>query len=197
MKLLYARPSPFARKVRVLIHEQDLQERVEEIVTAPYDSPPELIAVNPTSKVPALQLDDGVVLTESNLIAAYLDGVSTHATLLPKPLATRALQCWGRAEGLTMAAWSIVVEVRRDTALQSASWKERQRLAVKRTLDALEADAHDLSGALHYAHIVLGVALGYLDFRLPEESWRAGHPHLADWYATFSQRPSMSATAPN
>jgi glutathione S-transferase len=197
MKLLYARPSPFARKVRVLIHERDLQNQVEEIATAPYDSPPELIAVNPASKVPALQLNDGSVLIESNLIATYLDHAGAHPPLLPRPLAVRALQCWGRAEGLTMAAWLIVVEGRRDNALQSASWKERQRLAISRTLDALEADAHDLPGALHYAHIVLGVALGYIDFRLPEESWRAVHPRLADWYATFSQRPSMLATTPN
>jgi len=47
-----------------------------------------------------------------------------------------------------------------------------------------------------YAHIVLGVALGCLDSRLSSIDWRGGQPRLAQWYATFAQRDSMRATAP-
>jgi len=83
MKLYYAKPSPYARRVRVLLRERGLLSRLDEIATAPWDSPAELLAVNPMSKVPALVLDDGTTLTESALIATHLDGMGDAAPLLP------------------------------------------------------------------------------------------------------------------
>ena len=41
-----------------------------------------------------------------------------------------------------------------------------------------------------------GVALGYIDFRFPELTWREGHPKIAVWHATFEVRPSAQANAP-
>ena len=73
MKLYYAKPSPFARRVRVLLRERELLSCIDEIATGPSDSPAELLAVNPASKVPTLVLDDGTTLTESALIATHLD----------------------------------------------------------------------------------------------------------------------------
>ena len=71
-----------------------------------------------------------------------------------------------------------------------------QSNAINRGLVALEAVA-PLPPAPSYAHIVLGVALGYLDFRLSSIDWRSGQPRLAQWYATFAQRDAMRATAPD
>jgi glutathione S-transferase len=197
MKLFYAKPSPFARKVRVLIRERNLQNTIQEIETAPFDSTDELLAVNPASKVPALQLSDGTVLIESNLIVAHLDRQGDPAPLLPDANAVLTLQCWGRAEALNMAAWMTVIEGRRDIPLRSAAWVMRQQQAMARTLDALESDAADLSNSPNYAHITLGVALGFIDFRLSGTTWRTGHPRLAAWHDEFSQRPSMLTTAPS
>jgi glutathione S-transferase len=39
-------------------------------------------------------------------------------------------------------------------------------------------------------------ALGYIDFRLTDLDWKGSHPKLSDWYARFSEYPSMKATAP-
>jgi glutathione S-transferase len=83
MKLYHAKPSPFARRVRVLLRERGLLSRIDEIATAPWDSPAELLAVNPASKVPTLVLDDGITLKESALIATHLDGLGDAAPLLP------------------------------------------------------------------------------------------------------------------
>ena len=195
MKLYYAKPSPFARRVRVLVRERGLLSSIDEIATAPWDSPAELLAVNPTSKVPALVLDDGTTLSESALIAAHIDGLGDHAPLLPGAGVTHLLHTWGLAEGLTAASWLTVVEGRRDEAQRSPAWLARQRDAIDRCLVALEAVA-PLPPAPSYAHIVLGVALGYLDFRLSSIDWRSGQPRLADWYATFAHRVAMRATAP-
>src|SRR5450432_1090811 len=119
MKLYYAKLSPYARRVRVLLRERGLLSRIDEIATAPWDSPAEFLAVNPTSKVPALMLDDGTTLTESALIATHLDGLGDVAPLLPGAVMTRLLHAWGLAEGLTAAAWLVVVEARRDEAQRS------------------------------------------------------------------------------
>ena len=196
MQLLYAKPSPFARKARVLLRERGLQDRILEVPVAPYESPTELIAANPASKVPALRLDDGKVIIESNLIAAHLDSLGSHPALVPLGQHAAQLQCWGRAEALTAAALTIVLEGRRDAALRSEAWVARQNAAIERTLAALELGHGDLASPLGYAHIVLGAALGFLDFRLPVIAWRDAQPRLATWFAEFSQRPSMLATAP-
>ncbi len=196
MKIYYAKPSPYSRRVRVLLRERGLLSRIDEIAAAPWDSSAEFLAVNPMSKVPALVLDDGSILTESALIAAHLDGVGQAEPLLPSAAMTNLLHTWGLAEGLTAAAWLVVVEARRDEMQRSSSWLARQRDAIDRCLVALEAVA-PLPPAPGYAHIVLGVALGYLDFRLPSIDWRSGKPRLAHWYATFAQRDAMRATAPD
>ena len=196
MKLYYGKPSPFARRVRVLLRERALLSRIDEIATAPWDSPADLLAANPTSKVPALVLDDFTTLTESALIATYLDGVGDAAPLLPSAAMTCLLHAWGLAEGLTAAAWLVVVEARRDEAQRSPAWLARQRDAIDRSLAALDVVA-PLPPALSYAHIVLGVALSYLDLRLSSIDWRSGQPRLAQWYATFAQRDAMRATAPH
>jgi glutathione S-transferase len=196
MKLYHAKPSPFARRVRVLLRERRLMSRIDEIATAPWDSPAELLAVNPASKVPTLLLDDGTTLTESALIAAYLDGVEDAAPRLPSAAMTCLLHAWGLAEGLTATAWFVVVEARRDEAQRSPAWLARQRDAINRCLVALEPVA-PLPPAPSYAHIVLGVVLGYLDFRLSSIDWRSGEPRLAQWYATFAQRDAIRATAPH
>ena len=138
MKLYYAMPSPFARRVRVLLRERGLLSQVDEIATVPWDSPSELLAVSPASKVPTLVLDDGTTLTESALIATHLDGLGNAAPLLPGAATTRLLHVWGLAEGLTAAAWLTVVEARRDEAQRSSSWLARQRDAIDRCLAALE-----------------------------------------------------------
>jgi glutathione S-transferase len=195
MKLYYAKPSPFARRVRVLLRERGLLSQIDEIAIAPWDSPDELLAVSPASKVPTLVLDDGATLTESALIATHLDGMGDAAPLLPGAAVTRLLHVWGLAEGLTAAAWLAVMEARRDEAQRSPAWLARQRDAIDRCLAALETAA-SLPLAPSYAHVVLGVALGYLDFRLSSIDWRSGQARLAQWYATFAQRDAMLATAP-
>jgi len=196
MKLYYAKPSPFARRVRVLLRERGLLSQIDEIDAAPWDSPVELLAVSPASKVPTLVLDDGATLSESALIATHLDGLGDTAPLLPGAAMVRLLHVWGLAEGLTAAAWLTVVEARRDEAQRSPTWLTRQRDAIDRCLAALENVA-PLPSAPSYAHVVLGVALGYLDFRLSSIDWRGGQPRLAQWYATFAQRDAMQATAPH
>jgi glutathione S-transferase len=70
---------------------------------------------------------------------------------------------------------------------------------VERTLDALEADPPqdpDATGAVDIGSIGVACALGYLDFRFPQQPWRGERPKLAAWFAAFSRDPAVAATAP-
>ena len=84
----------------------------------------------------------------------------------------------------------------REPSRQWPEWIENQRQKYRRSLDALEAEAASLDGALDIGVITAACALGYLDFRYPDEGWRDTRPGLARWYASFSERDSMRTTAP-
>jgi glutathione S-transferase len=59
----------------------------------------------------------------------------------------------------------------------------------------LEQEAAALAGAsFAIGHIAIGCALSYLDFRFADLNWRASHPLIASWHASFSARPSVRAT---
>jgi len=76
MKLYSSQLSPFARKVRVLILEKDLQDRVEIIDSNPYEATAEHLRANPLSKVPTLVLENGESIYDSYVICEYLDALS-------------------------------------------------------------------------------------------------------------------------
>lgn len=189
MKLYFNRPSPYARKVRVVIHEKQLTARIEWHEVDPWADPPALLAATPIGKVPALVADDGTLFTESPTIAEYLDSVGSGPSLVTGDrfavLARAAL-----AQGLIDAAFGIVIERRRPAAHQWRGWLDRLRRAVDRTLPAIDVrpDRFDLGD------ISVACALAYLDFRLPEIAWRVSHSGLAAWLDTVNQRPSMVAT---
>jgi glutathione S-transferase len=65
---------------------------------------------------------------------------------------------------------------------------------VRRSLDVLEKET--LADTLDIGTISVACALGYLDFRYPDEGWRDARPKLAAWYERFAARPSMIETSP-
>jgi glutathione S-transferase len=88
------------------------------------------------------------------------------------------------------------LESQRPDGQRSQAWMDRQKAAVERALDALEADAKGLVELSDIGAITIAVLLGYLDFRFAAEDWRRGRPALAAWYARVSQDESMLATVP-
>jgi glutathione S-transferase len=78
---------------------------------------------------------------------------------------------------------------------QTATWLASFEIKTKATLARFEQDIVPIgSGPLSLSSITLGCCLSYLDFRYADMNWRADHPALATWHATFAQRPSVSAT---
>lgn len=199
MKLYSSRTSPFARKVRVLIHELGLQEQIEELFVDPFAADSELLAVNPLSKIPALAVRADLLIPDSKLIADYL--LKYKPGVLSPP---RGRQRWEQlqrsylAEGVIEAAVATVLEKRRPESIIYTAFLDRQRDNILRTLAVLEAQSSKLvtNGDTWLAEIGTGVALAYLDFRMPYLEWREQFPALGDWFRAYAQRSSMRLTQP-
>src|SRR5665213_3397364 len=71
MKLYHAPRSPFAFKVRVLIHALDLASSTEFIATNPWVDEG-IRAMNPLCKVPVLCVEEGSFIFDSRTICTFL-----------------------------------------------------------------------------------------------------------------------------
>lgn len=197
MKLVYSPTSPFARKVRVFAIESGLDSQLELVTANPFADDGAVAQRNPLGKVPALLVDDAVALVDSPVICEYLDSLHGEPKLFPEGRARwDALRLQALGDGVMDATLLRRLETLRPDELQSDAWMQRQVDAIRRTLDVLEVEASELPAALTIGHVTLGCALGYLDFRLAEEDWRASRPALRDWFGDFAERPSMKATQP-
>jgi len=198
MRLFYANTSPYARKVRIVIAEKALESRIDWHPCSPFEDVPELKAVNPLSKIPCLKLDDGTALYDSPVIVEYLDSLVPSNPLIPRDGAARwqILRQQALGDGIMDAAFNTVIESRRPEAEQSQSWSNRWRAAIDRSLVVLDGETGSLTQQPNLAHIAYACALGYLEFRLPDITWRTRHPKIAAWFDTFAQRASMTSTQP-
>ena len=199
MKLRYAPPSPFVRKVMVVAIEGGIESRIEKIPTAvvPVTPNDQHKGENPLVKVPSLTTDDGIVLYDSPVICEYLDTLHKAAKMFPAagPARWTALRRQALGDGILDAAVLCRYETAvRPKELQWDAWIEGQMRKVRGGLDALEGE--QLAGPFDIGAITIACALGYLDFRYPAENWRATRPRLAAWYADVAKRPSMQQTVP-
>ena len=197
MKLRYSATSPYARKVVATAIEIGLDGRVERVATDPWSADTDLPASNPLGKVPALETDDGTVLFDSPVICEYLDSLHDGPKLHPEGAARwTALRLAAIGDGICDAAITRLLDTRRPENLRSPDWQQRQKAAMARACDLLEAEAASLEGAVTIGHLAVACALGYLDLRWDADQWRQGRPKLAAWFEGFSQRPSIASTAP-
>ncbi|BAI76592.1 glutathione S-transferase (plasmid) [Azospirillum sp. B510] len=198
LKLRWSPNSPYVRKVMMVVIERGLEDRVERVATDPWSADTDLPKDNPLGKVPALTLEDGTTLFDSPVIVEYLDQLGDGAPLFPSagPARWTALRLQAIGDGICDAAVSRRLESGRPDGEKSAGWMERQRKAVARSLDLLEAEAASLDGATTIGTIAVLAALGYLDFRFGQEDWREGRPALTAWFAKASDRDSLRRTAP-
>src|SRR5690349_17625172 len=101
MQLIFAPPSPYSRKVRVMIAEKGLQQRFEFVQRAPFDKPADLLAKNPLSKVPTLVTDSGEILFDSPVICEFIDGLASPRLIPPGgPPRWEALRRQALADGV-------------------------------------------------------------------------------------------------
>ncbi|MEO0752299.1 MAG: glutathione S-transferase [Pseudomonadota bacterium] len=199
MKLIAAKPSPFVRKVRVLILETGQSEDVEIVYIAPTPVSPDdqAMAANPTGKIPSLVRQDGPAIYDSRVITQYLNA-RAGAGLYPEARLWETLTLEATADAIMDAGVLMVYEHRvRPEDKVFDGWVEAQWDKIARAVDAInDRWMSHLQGPMDMSHIAVGCALAYLDFRQPERDWRGAAPELAAWFAAFDAREAMQATRP-
>jgi len=200
MKLIIAKPSPFARKVRIALHEKGI--KFEERIDMPWNPGAIVPDINPLGKVPVLISDDGNVIYDSSVIIEYLETLSNEPKLIPTEPSRRirVRQIEALADGIADAAVLITLEKHRVKMVQSADWIVRQQTKIDAGIAAL---AEYLGAAFLFddntisvADIATACTLGYLDLRLPDYTWRENAINLAALSASMEKRTSFSATKP-
>ncbi len=200
MKLIIARPSPYARKARIALLEKGIE--FETVLENPWQPETGVPNANPLGKVPALILDDGKVVHDSKVIVEYLETLDAPPDLIPRSPALRVAhkQIEVIADGICDAVVLIALEGTRPADKRSDVWIERQRkkiIAGTAELSRLlgERDWFTEAG-LGLAEVATVCALDYIDFRYPAFDWRSAAPNLVRLHERLSSRPSFAQTKP-
>lgn len=198
MRLFLSPTSPFAREVKVALAEKNLLDSTEEVFVDPWASPAELLAVNPLSQVPTLELDDGQILTNSSTILQWLEVAYPASPLLPDDPAdcARVLAVAALAHCVIESVVYVVIEGRKPAEQQSEKMLTRRREGIDRVLDALEKKFDASQDRFMLDGVQLGCALEYVDLRFTGQDWRSQRPRLGEWLEWAAARPSMKRSAP-
>ena len=181
--------SPFGRKIKIALSLLGLKDRVKVENADTADPADSLRGQNPLGKIPALVLEDGDVLYDSNVILEYLDHLAGGGKIIPQD-ASRfgVLRDAALANGLMEAAVLQVYEKRfRKPDERSQGWLDYQAAKVERALAHAEVNCPETATSpddVDIAALSLACALGYLDIRYAG-SWRGDHPKLAAWLDAF------------
>ena len=198
MLLHWSPKSPYVRKVMVCAHELGCVDRLTLVrsVAAMRQPNPSLMQDNPLSKIPALVLDDGLVLMDSPVICEYLDDLA-QGSLFPRqgPARWAALRWQALGDGLLDGLILWRNEREREQPLQALMVAFQVKFEA--TLARLEQEVSSLASAgFGIGHVAIACGLGYADYRFADLAWRTRAPALAAWFAAVSSRPSLQATEP-
>ena len=200
MLILRSSPaSPFVRKIRIAVSVLGLDREIT-IELADTANPGDTVRQqNPLGKIPALVLEDGMVLFDSRVILDYLDHRAGGGVIIPKEAAARfaALRLQALADGLMDASILLIYEGRwRPAERHEPKWVDHQAGKVARALASLEAAPPQLDARPNVGQIAVACALGYRDFRFAG-TWRKDHPRLVAWLDHFAAAvPAYAATRP-
>ena len=200
MKLLSATPSPYARKVRIALHEKGIP--FELVTEVPWNVGATAPRYNPLGKIPVLILDDGECFYESRFILEYLELRFPQPPIFPRDLdqllAAKRLEVL--ADGACDAIVLVFMERQRPEAHRSTPWLGRQQAKVEAAVDeiARRIDAgsdYAVGDAFSLGDIAVGTLLQFMDLRYPELSWRR-HDQLEALVQRLWERPSFRDTVP-
>ncbi|WP_280550169.1 MULTISPECIES: glutathione S-transferase N-terminal domain-containing protein [unclassified Halomonas] len=197
MELFLNATSPYARMVRIVVLEMDLAEAVTLRWCDPWGDESALLEANPAGRIPALVTEEGTTLSESLLIATYLNALGQSETVIPSGRLNEVLHLAGLGQSLMDAAFTTVISRKHhgkgvdDSVLGRRRWRAMQRI-----LERLESELNEsqVSPAVTLGDISIAVALDYLAFRLPELDWASSHPQLQAWHRLITGEESFQQT---
>ncbi|HEV8681023.1 MAG TPA: glutathione S-transferase family protein [Stellaceae bacterium] len=200
MRVLYHLTlSPFARKVRIVLAEKNLEFTLK--LEKVWERRAEFLALNPAGEVPVLIEPEGAVLAGTEAIVEYLDETYREKILIGINAADRA-------------------EVRRLTAWfdQKMNAEVTLNLLGQKMMKSLGGHGQPNSQAIRAGHANLPHHLDYIGYLVERRRWLAGdhfsvadiaaaahlscldylgdvpwekHEPAKDWYARIKSRPSF------
>jgi len=98
MKLFDCAMAPNPRRARIFIKEKNLGIKMQEVSIIDGENlEPDYLAINPWGTLPALQLEDGTVITEATSIFRYIESLHPEPNLLGEdPIETATIASWER-----------------------------------------------------------------------------------------------------
>ena len=200
MKILANTTSPYARIARIALAEKGFDLAGTRLVN-PWVDDAELLELNPAGRVPTIETDEGLPITESLLVLLWLERKvpepSLLGGLLEGPL-DRVIAQAGRAMGVIDAMVHIMIGVMQmDPAWGESRVGLRRRRSIVTGLRAMEADppAH-AGGTPNVAVLTSVVALDYARLRLGQAPWLEPTPTLDALAAQVANRPAYATTRP-
>ncbi len=139
MKLQTSLATPFGRKVRVMLAEKQLSYELEKF--EPF-SPAEALPGNPLGQVPALVLDDGVVLCDALLISQALENMAPEPPLLGLDVAQKlqVAHLEGLIHGVLNAAVTVFTERNKQyRQSQDSNWFVYHHSRIEHAIQRLES----------------------------------------------------------
>lgn len=201
--------STYVRSVRLAFHEKGAEYELAEVnILAGQHKQPAHLARHPFGKVPALT-HDGFTLYETQPILRYLDRVLPGPALAPTEAkaAARMDQLMAITDAYAYPSMITQVVMNRlvapmlggtanEAAITAALPQAALALSEIARLQAEGGGAFLAGGALSLADLLLAPVFGYFTQTPEGAAALAAHPGLAAWWAMFSARPAMAATAP-
>lgn len=197
MELYLNATSPYARMVRIVLLEKGLADAVTLKWCDPWADDPTLLKANPGGRIPALVTEESTTLSESMLIAVYLDNAYPEKPVLPADRLREVLYLAGLGQSLMEAAFMTVIARKHygNEADNSVLGARRLR-TIQRLLNQLNSELGEAPvDAIKLGEIAVAVALDYLAFRLAEMAWREEYPQLHAWHEGLMARESFQQTA--
>ena len=185
MQLFVSTTSPFARLVLITAYRKKLDISLNFVM--PWDNPAELMAVNPFCQVPTLITDSGQVITESSVILAHLaPEIFADETTAAKVSFSLGL--------INQAVKAFSTRKFQPTNSEPHPFIQRAEQFLN---DALTSAPTLQSASDNWGEIFYGVALVYIQLRLPELFEHTVSPANQQAVSEFLQRDFMQKTAPS
>jgi len=203
MKLYDSKAAPNPRRTRIFLAEKGITVPTEQVdIMAKQHLTPEYSAINPLQRMPALELDDGTIITESVAICRYFEVVQPEPPLFGVGAKDIALvEMWNRRAEINLFFPVAFVFRHTHPAMkelevpQVPAWAEANRPRIIDFLRILDNELKNRPFVAGDRYTVADItALCAVDFMKPA---RVAMPedlvNVKRWHADVSARPSSKA----
>ncbi len=203
MKLYDGGRAPNPRRVRIFLKEKGIEVPVQPVdLGAMEHKSAAYSALNPLQRVPALELDDGTILTESIAICRYFEALHPEPALFGRtPLEIASIEMWQRRIelhlmlGIAQVFRHLHPGMKEFEVPQIAEWGEVNKGRVMEFLSILDRELANRRFAAGDQYSVADITgLIAVDFlRAAKLPLPAEMANVARWHAELAARPSASA----